>query len=131
MRTETGFCADDQILLDVRKLRRAEVHHWQVARVLFFTWGIVPGVRHDSNDRQRNAILIGVANGNWIVDLFASRVGAGKKFLRGELDDHDRSRTSARVRRSEIAAPQHPHTKRAKEARGNNRHGPDWLPAVM
>src|SRR5947208_219479 len=98
MRTETGFCADDQILLDVRKLRRAEVHHWQVTRVLFFTWGIVPGVRHDSNDRQRNAILIGVANGNWIVD-------------------HDRSRTTAHVFRSEISAPQNRHTKRAKVAR--------------
>ena len=117
MRTETGFCADDQILLDVRKLRRAEVHHWQVTRVLFFTWGIVPGVRHDSNDRQRNAILIGVANGNWIVDLFANRVGAGKKILRGELVDHDRSRTTAHVFRSEISAPQNRHTKRAKVAR--------------
>src|SRR6266705_3635181 len=111
MRTETGFCADNQILLDVRKLRRAEIHHRQVARVLFFTWGIVPGVRHDSDNGDRDPICYRRSDRNWIVDLLADWIGARKEFLRGKLIDHNRSRATPHIFRSEISTAQNRHTK--------------------
>src|SRR5207244_8425670 len=104
--------ADDEVLVIPRELRRAEVHHRQVARVFFFTWGIVPRVRHDSNNGERDSICCRRSDRNWIVDLLADWIGAGKEFLRGKLIDHNGSRTTPDIFRSEISSAQNRHTKR-------------------
>ena len=82
MRIETCFRAHDEVLFIPRELRRAEIHHRQVARVFLFTRGIVPGVRHDSNNGERDSICCRRSDRNWIVDLLADWIGAGKEFLR-------------------------------------------------
>src|SRR5262249_35618743 len=87
-------------------------------------------MRHNSNDGQRNAILIRLANGNWIVDLFADRLSARKGLLRGKLVDHNRSRAIVHVLRSEISSAQNRHAKRGKVVRRNKGHLTDWLLAV-
>ena len=122
MRIETCFRADDEVLFILRKLRCTEVHHRQVARVFFFTRGIVPGVRRNSNNGERNSICRRQSDRNWVVDSLADWIGTRKEFLRSKLIDHNGSRTTHHIFRSEISAAQNWHTKRAKVVRRNNCH---------
>ena len=125
MRIEPSLRAHDHVLLAFRKLRCAEVHHRQIPNINFVARRIIAGVRNDSNNGNRNGLLVAVASGNWIVYLSPDWINATKKFLRGKLIDHGRCGMTTDICQPKISAAQNRHAKRAKVIRRNDRHFAD------
>src|SRR5207245_8058736 len=67
-----------------------EVHYRQSARLEAFAWRAVTRGCDYSNDSDGHSVLVGFANRNWVVDLFADGTLPREKSFGGSfLDDHD------------------------------------------
>src|SRR6266403_1295706 len=113
MRIEPCLRAHNQHLFGLRELRCAEVHHRQIANINLVARRIIPGMRNDSNNGNRNGLRVAVSRGDWIVYLSPDWIDAREKLLRGKFINHSRCGMTTDICRPKISAAQNLPTKRA------------------
>ena len=85
--------ADEQSVLVLRTLRRAQIHLWEIELFdVVFPGSFIARARHDADDGERRRVLF--FRGLIVVDLLANRIFSRKKFADETVVHDDRARDS-------------------------------------